>query len=1301
MPKNVAEQRIDRRFAPTTAVASPVSGSGSGGSGGGMAVHELASSTGLGPFHSVSGLVASQVLKATGATTAEFEHLSHAELTGVTANQHHNQVHSLATAGGLGADHTISGATAGYVLRATSATDAAFQQLQHTDLGGVTANQHHNQAHVLATTTALGPDHTVSGLTLGQVLRAEGPTTAAFSSLGHGDLVNVTANQHHNQIHSITGSDHTITGSIRQIVGATATNTLGLLTPTSAPTAAAILEASSSGGLTLKNLTVQGNVDITSGGDLTVGANLLFVDASGFNVGINCAPDPQFDLDVLGNIRTQGYFVGKHAIQLPGATMILHYDGHTPFETNFYGETVGHMGQVGTATGGVIFRAGKFGKAVQIAHAATNLIPNPSFEDNFSTNYDTVGTVTLGYSDAAVFGARSRIIQTNAADEAYGYVCTAVTTAGTRYRFSTYVKGTGTIKLSLHDNVSGYQDSSNIVLTSSWQLVSHDAIFHASSTQREVWIRQSGAGTVDLRSDGWQLTAGEPLYPYLDGSMGNGHAWTGTAHQSTSTRTDATLNYVANGVVQTAAGSILLWMRRDFSSAYGSARYVLQIKTGGAEKIEFWQDTAGTWNCRAIKSDSSAFVYAVQTAAWTLTQQAWHQIVITWDLNNFSIYRDGALWGTVATLGGGGIPFNFATDKIHVGGDGNQFDGYLDDVVFADRMIEADEVRTIHESNAPLFAETSTFHFRATATGLVWADNEGLFMRDIDGTATLAVVGVDGKSWGGLTLDKGDALIGNNSSHYVRWDKSAGTVAIKGSIVIEAGSSGIGNISGVGALATQNDVSWTTQVTSRPTELTDGRVAAGLDASGRIHRIINGSGIDSGSITAGLNLTSTHMGYYNGSVWKVFIKYDGSFYFGGDVGATIAWDGVDLFGTNGTTVQWYARSTDGKLYAGAGDVILDSSGVSIKANTSFNNKNAVRWTASDGDTEAFIWTKIDASNTYLTLEATPSDSATNRDARIELNTTGRGTGVGRISLDTNGGFITLDGTTAITTDLRIGSSGAPSRKLHIQHSGTSGADDLLIESNAPDLAFLESDAAANNKVWDFVVNSEQLTARIVNDALSAATNWLTVDRTGTTVDSVNFPNGNVGIGMTGVAPQKFTVDGAARFRQSGNTRYRSDLNVASGAVEINAFDDTGGVYIPLKLSGLPVSLHANGDTTNALYLAANGNLGLRTSTAFGGGQGVFAIANRAVAPSSNPVGGGVLYASSGAGVWRGSSGTITAFGPAGPHCSQCGFDFWETCYENETWGAILKRCGWCGYEVREGPTSILHLLTPEQLEELI
>jgi hypothetical protein len=60
-----------------------------------------------------------------------------------SGSAHHNEVHVLADGGALGPDHTMSGANAGEVLRALSPTTAAFDQLGFADLSGaITSAQH-------------------------------------------------------------------------------------------------------------------------------------------------------------------------------------------------------------------------------------------------------------------------------------------------------------------------------------------------------------------------------------------------------------------------------------------------------------------------------------------------------------------------------------------------------------------------------------------------------------------------------------------------------------------------------------------------------------------------------------------------------------------------------------------------------------------------------------------------------------------------------------------------------------------------------------------------------------------------------------------------------------------------------------------------------------------------------------------------------------------------------------------------------------------------------------------------------
>jgi hypothetical protein len=62
---------------------------------------------------------------------------------------------------------------------------------------------------------------------------------------------------------------------------------------------------------------------------------------------------------------------------------------------------------------------------------------------------------------------------------------------------------------------------------------------------------------------------------------------------------------------------------------------------------------------------------------------------------------------------------------------------------------------------------------------------------------------------------------------------------------------------------------------------------------------------------------------------------------------------------------------------------------------------------------------------------------------------------------------------------------------------------VLFSGTQPRIDFNETDAAANNRRWYTTVQGEQLQSGVTNDALGVFTNYLTVDRTGTTIDTVN------------------------------------------------------------------------------------------------------------------------------------------------------------------------------------------------------
>lgn len=126
------------------------------------------------------------------------------------------------------------------------------------------------------------------------------------------------------------------------------------------------------------------------------------------------------------------------------------------------------------------------------------------------------------------------------------------------------------------------------------------------------------------------------------------------------------------------------------------------------------------------------------------------------------------------------------------------------------------------------------------------------------------------------------------------------------------------------------------------------------------------------------------------------------------------------------------------------------------------------------------------------------------------------------------------------------------------------------------------------------------------------------------------------------------------------------LDVTSAGTSINGVDRgavTNFAAYVLRTAGSDRwALQLINDSTNDVRLtdSANGgvaltvqsratqpNLSLLTGTqSYGGGVGVVLVANATTEPTTNPTGGGILYAFGGALKFRGSGGTVTTVGPA-------------------------------------------------------
>jgi hypothetical protein len=209
-------------------------------------------------------------------------------------------------------------------------------------------------------------------------------------------------------------------------------------------------------------------------------------------------------------------------------------------------------------------------------------------------------------------------------------------------------------------------------------------------------------------------------------------------------------------------------------------------------------------------------------------------------------------------------------------------------------------------------------------------------------------------------------------------------------------------------------------------------------------------------------------------------------------------------------------------------------------------------------------------NTFVTTSATSSDVITLWSGTCDPTTFLRGDGSCQIVTSVSPANPTASlGLTAINgvaaTFMR--SDGAPALSQSItptwsgQHifSNTTGAGAVLLSSTAPLLGWQETDGAANNQRWRIGPTAETWRLEAVNDAVSAATTAILVDRTGTTIDSVAITATTATVNGSNICRADGTgcpVNGAG----GSTTQMQYNNAGALGGASTFIFDGTSFVY---------------------------------------------------------------------------------------------------------------------------------------------
>lgn len=270
-------------------------------------------------------------------------------------------------------------------------------------------------------------------------------------------------------------------------------------------------------------------------------------------------------------------------------------------------------------------------------------------------------------------------------------------------------------------------------------------------------------------------------------------------------------------------------------------------------------------------------------------------------------------------------------------------------------------------------------------------------------------------------------------------------------------------------------------------------------------------------------------------------------------------------------------------------------------------------------------------------------------------------GTSIVNIDTTNGRIGIgvvpDSALDVKGDIKVTSSGDADVLKLSNTNNVATAADILIYSNGVMAA--ESSLYLNVDSDNDTTNAALIVGKDAEG--SGATELMRVQE-----------NGNVGIGNG--SPNSLLAIGDDLGSITGN---RMAIGNASGnsAYDLGTDANNRAYLFWNQTSNFAVLGTQVGGTNYGTLWLVSGSLGFGTSNQFGSGAGVIGVANAATNPSTNPTGGGVLYSDSGAGKWRGSSGTTTTFGNADPHCPRCGRDY-ALEWDNALWGhfAVCVPC---------------------------
>ena len=261
--------------------------------------------------------------------------------------------------------------------------------------------------------------------------------------------------------------------------------------------------------------------------------------------------------------------------------------------------------------------------------------------------------------------------------------------ANKTYTFSVYLKGTGTLRLHLSNNVDN--TASNIVtLTSSWVRYELTHTFNSTSATLSVLLDDSGATATGYKVWGAQLEEGSFPTSYIKTDGGQ------------VTRAAETCNGSGNAATFNDSEGVLMAEISALADD-GTKRYISLSDGSNSNDVRLYFDTSGYISALTkVGGSTQAFL---QTNAYTQTD--FNKIAFKYKENDFSLYVNGV---EVATDNLGSVNTANTLNELAFFGNLLPFYGKTKQLQYFDSILDSEQLEQL----------TSWDSFRAMAEGQLY-----------------------------------------------------------------------------------------------------------------------------------------------------------------------------------------------------------------------------------------------------------------------------------------------------------------------------------------------------------------------------------------------------------------------------------------------------------------------------------------------------------------------------------------------------------------------------------------------------